>query len=306
MTSRLLLVATAIVACAAALLTASVTAASDRRVPTSASNKRAARLDAELLLSRLHLPADAVSSPTEPSGDGGHLRPMPALDGSSASVDARAWWEVPESTSAAFAYITSHPPGGFTSHGSGGLYGGGKPIDQTLNFGWPPVRGVLGQRILAVTVMALSRGETGVLAQAQSDWIVPRPRGEQVPPAVHEVDVASGPVNGSPTVDVSVTSAAQVRRLVSILNGLPIVQPGVYSCPALLLQGARVVTLGFRSGAGGQLLAQATYVAYPHLAYDSGPCNAIDLTIAGRRQKPLLGGSFLRSVQRLLGVHLLG
>jgi hypothetical protein len=296
-----LLVVTAIVGCVSALLAASDTAAR----ATATGNERAARRDASLLLSRLALPAGAVRSPTEPSGDGGHLKPLPALDASTARVDVHAWWQVPGGQSDVLAYLKSHPPAGSKLAGSGGLYMGGKPIDQTVSFVWPAVRGVLGQRTLAVTVIALDAGRAGVLAQAQSDWIVLRSSGERVPRAAHEVDVASGPLNRSPTRNTSVVSAATVRRLVSIINGLPIVQPAVYSCPALLLQGARVITLSFRTAAAGRLLARATYIAYPHLAYDSGPCNSIALTIAGRSQKPLVGGSFLRRVERLLGVALL-
>lgn len=306
MTTRLIVAAAAVVACVAALLAGSVAAAHDRLVPSTARNERAARLDAELLLTRLQLPAGAVSSPTEPSGDGGHLQASPELDATSARVDEHAWWQVSGSPSAAISYIKSHSPTGAKPDGSGGLYIGGRPIDQTVSFAWPAVRGVLGQRTLAVTVMALAGGDTGILAEAQSDWIVTRPRSERVPSTVHEVDVASSPLNGSPTAAVSVTSAAKVRRLVSIINALPVVQPAVYLCPALLTQGARMITLSFRSAAGGALLAQATYLAFEHLAYESGPCNAIDLTIAGRRRKPLLGGDFLGRVERLLGVGLLG
>ncbi len=306
MKTRSLLGATGLIACVAALVAGSVAAAPDRTAPTTASNRHVAQRDAANLLRRLRLPPGAVSSPTEPTGDGGHLKPMPSLNATSAAVDQHAWWQVAGSPSAVLAYIKSHRPSGSKLDGSGELYNKGALVDQSLTFEWPPVRGVLAERELSVTLTALPGGATGALAQAQSVWIVPRPRSEKVPSMVHELDVASAPVDGSPTVDLSVTSAAKVRRIVSIFNALPIVQPGVYSCPALLTQSARVITLSFRRDAGGQLLAQAQYVAYPHLAYVSGPCNAIDLTIAGRRQKPLLGGNFLWRVQRLLGIHLSG
>jgi hypothetical protein len=306
MTTRLLLAATAIVACVAVLLVGSVTAAPDRPVPTRTGNERAARQDVAKLLQRLRLPTGATSSPTEPSGDGGHLKPMPSLDVTPARVDAHAWWLVPAGTDSVLAYLKSNPPAGSKLDGSGGLYIGRKPIDQSLDFGWPAVRGVLGERELSVTVMSLGDGRTGVLAQAQSDWIVPRPRSERIPATAHAVDLSSAVLNGPTTVTLTVTSAADVRSLVSLLNALPIVQPGLYSCPGLIENGARVITFSFRAFAAGPLLARATYVAYPDLAYDSGPCDAIDLTIAGRRQKPLVGGDFLRRVERLLGVRLLG
>jgi len=35
----------------------------------------------------------------------------------------------------------------------------------------------------------------------------------------------------------------------------------------------------------------------------SGPCNPIDFSIRGHRQTVLIGGNFLKQVQRLLGVR---
>jgi hypothetical protein len=306
MKTRLLLGATGAIACVAALAVGSVAAAPDRPVPTTASNRQVAQRDAANLLRRLRLPPGAVSSPAEPSGDGGHLKPVQSLNATSAAVDQHAWWQAPESTSALLAYIKSHPPSGSKLDGSGELYDNGALVDQSLTFEWPPVRGVLGERELSVTLIALRGGGTGVLAQSQSNWIVARSRSERIPATAREVDVSSALLDGPTTVSLSVTVASKVRSLARLLNALPVVQPAVYSCPALLTQGARVITLRFRSAAGGPLLAQATYVAYRHLAYDSGPCNAIELTIAGRRRTPLVGGAFLRRIERLLGVALLG
>lgn len=305
MTTRLF-AATAIVACVAALLVGSVSAASNQPVRTSTANKRAARQDVAKLLQRLRLPTGATSSPTEPAGDGGHLKPMPSLNVTSARVDAHDWWLVPAGTDSVLAYLKANASVGSKLDGSGGLYMRGKPIDQTLDFAWPAVRGVLGERELSVTVMELGDGRTGVLAQAQSDWIVARSRSERIPATVHAIDLSIAVLNGPTTVALTVTNAAEVRSLVWMLNAMPVVQPAVYLCPALIENGARVITFSFRASAAGPLLARATYVAYPDLAYDSGPCNAIDLTIAGRGQKPLLGGDVLRRVQRLIGVRLLG
>jgi hypothetical protein len=306
MTTRLLLAATAIVACVAPLVAGSVTAASDRPLPTTASNRHVAQRDAANLLQRLHLPPAAVRSPTEPSGDGGHLKPVPLLNATSAAVDQHDWWQVPGSPSAVLAYVKSHRLSGSKFDGSGGLYHSGALVDRSLTFEWPPVRGVLGERELTVTLIALPGGETGVLAQAQSNWIVARSRSERIPATVREVDISSAMLDGPTSVALSVTVGSKVRSLVRLLDALPVVQPAVYLCPALIENGARVITFSFRASAAGPLLARATYVAYPHLAYDSGPCNAIDLTIAGRRQNPLLGGDFVSRVQRLLSVRLLG
>jgi hypothetical protein len=301
MTTRLktaLLVATA--AYAVVAVTHSVRAA-----PSPASNKRAATLDARRLLERLKLPPGAGASSTEPAGDGGRLKPMTALNLTGARVEDHRWWLIGASPGAVLAYIESHRPVGSKLDGTGALYDHNGLIDRSLEFVWPPVPHVLGDRELSVTLMALPDGRTGLLAQAQSNWIVPRPASETLPSAVREIDVSTARLDRPATLALAVTSAATVHDIVAMLDALPIVQPAVYSCPALIGQGARVITFDFRADAGGPRLARATYVAYPGLAYESGPCNPISLMIGGRREKPLLGGDFLGRVERLLGVELL-
>lgn len=299
------LAATAIAAGAAGVLTVSVTAAPDRPAPTRLANKRAARLDAAALLAGIRLPGGAVSSPVEPAGDGGNLKPEQALDGALARIDRHAWWRVPGSLTGVFAFIKDNPPTGSKLEGSGGLYHDGVPESLTADFYWPPVRGVLGERELAVTITTLADGGTGVLAQSESVWIVPRPPSERIPATAREVEVTSAVLDGPVKLAFSVSARTQVMRIVSLLNALPIVQPGAYSCPGLTIQGAHTITISFRTTAGGPLLASATYTAWPGLAYTSGPCNGIDLTIGGRRDDPLLGGDFLRRLERLLGRSLL-
>lgn len=273
---------------------------------TLAGNKLAARHDAATMLQRLRLPPNAIRSPTEPAGDDGHLKPTPSLNATSARSDSHAWWRVPDNPDAVLAFVKSHPPSGSMLDGTGAMYVGGALVYESADLVWPAIPRVLGERELAVTVMALPDGETGVLAQSQSDWIVPRPTAERIPAAAHEVDISSAVVNGPKTVTLTVTATAKVRSIVALLNSLPIVQPVVYSCPALIVTGARVIGLTFRAAAGRVSLARATYVAYSHLAYTSGPCNPVQLTIGAHRHKPLLGGDFLKRIQRVLGVSLLG
>ena len=300
-----LLAVTAIAAFAAVVLTVAVTAAPDRPAPTRLANKRAARLDAAALLARIRLPAGAVSSAVEPAGDGGNLKPEQALDGAVARIDRHAWWLVPGSLTGVFAFIKANPPNGSKLEGSGGLYHDGVTESLTADFYWPSVRGVLSERELAVTISALAGGGTGVLGQSEAVWIVPRPPSERIPATAREIDITSAPLNGQVKLVLTVTARAKVRRIASLLNGLPIVQPGAYSCPGLMISGAHTITLSFRANAGGPLLARATYTAWPGLAYSSGPCNGIAFTVGGRHDDPLLGGNFLRRLQRLLGQSLL-
>jgi hypothetical protein len=101
-------------------------------------------------------------------------------------------------------------------------------------------------------------------------------------------------------VSLTVASRSTVRRIARLLDSMPIVQPGVTSCPGLLA-GAPVVTFELLAAAGEPALARASLTDY---GYDSGPCNPISFSVRGRALAPLLGGSFLNQVQRLLHVRL--
>jgi hypothetical protein len=280
--------------------------------PTPAGNRHAAQVDAIRLLGRLRLPAAASRSPTDPPHSGDWLKPAPGLTATTARIDAHAWWRVPGTPAAVLAYIRAHPPTGsrLFATGSGHIGPPGRPAPgasdnaQSVDFSWPPPGGVLRFRELAVTVTALPGGQTGVLGQAESDWIVPRPASERIPAATREVDVTSA-ATGRPTISLRVTRSATVRRIVAIFDALPIAQPVFYGCPLLTSEGAHVITFRFRAGPQGRELAQATYTAYAHLA-TSGPCNAIALTIGGRRQTALIGGDFMRPIQRLVHTSLTG
>jgi hypothetical protein len=301
------LVGSAIGVYGSATVVGTVSAAPSKPVPTSASNQRAARLDAAKRLRSLGLPAAATRSPTEPAGDGGWLKPLHALTATTVNADVHAWWLVPGGPDSVLAYIKAHPPAGSKLYTTGSGYNGrsGRTV-ESLGYIWPAIPAVLGLRELAVSVTSLSGTVTGVLAQAESDWIVPRPPSERVPAGAHEIDVTSAKLDGPTTVSLSLTNAAKVRRIASLIDAMPIVQPATYSCPELTAVGARVMTFKFRARVGGQLLAQATYTDYARLTAPSGPCNPIDFSIGGRRQEALIGGEFVKQVQPVLGVSLIG
>jgi hypothetical protein len=303
---KVLLAGSAVGACAAVVLAGAVSAQPSKPPAGSAGNRRAARLDAVAHLDGLNLGSGAAGSSSEPAGGGSWLKPMPRLSATTAAVDVHAWWRVPGGPDSVLADVEAHPPKGSKLDGSGS---GGGPSGQTMetvSFGWPPVSGVLGERELSVTVVPLEGDTTGVLAQAESVWIVPRPAGERIPGSAHELDFTSGRLQGPIGISRIVTNAGKVSRIVSLINAMEVVQPGVYSCPSLTLTGAHLLSFTFRARAGGRLLAVASYEAFPGLTDSSGPCNPIRLRIAGRREVSLLGGAFVPRAQRVLGFRLTG
>jgi hypothetical protein len=264
------------------------------------ANQAASRRDARSLLAKLMLPAGATPVASEPAGDHGYLKVVGPLESDLARALAHGWWEVPGTPSDVIAYVRAHPPAGSTPSGSGSggnIYTG--TTSTSVNYQWPPVRDVLGDRELAVTATALPGGETGVLAEAQSDWIVPRPATERIPSSTGEIDISSGAPGKPPVESLSVSGPSEVRKIVGLINALPIAQPIVVACPLLI--DPRLITMTFRAASDGAALAVLTYDDFRPWAEPSGLCKAVDLTIGGHRQDPLIGGRFLQRIGRTVG-----
>lgn len=262
-----------------------------------AGNRRAAHRDARALLASLQLPAGAVRVDREPPGDAGFLRATPALESSGARAVVHGWWRVPGAPADVFAYVQAHPPAGarvFARGGGGNVFSG--RTSRMIAFAWPPVSNVIGQRELQVTVTSLRGGGSGVLAEAQSDWIVPRPRAERVPDGVTTVEVRG--TNGR----AIVTARRTIRAIVRLVDRLHAAQPVVVSCP--MQTDPRMVALAFKGP--GRVLARLRLTLFRPWQPPAGPCNsALSFVVRGRRQAPLEGGYLVRDLQRLLHVRLI-
>jgi hypothetical protein len=255
--------------------------------PTPADNKLAAQRDAERLLRLVALPPGAQRLASEPSGDGGVLGGPCTSPMSPKVIDSSRFWQVDESLDSVIAFVQAHPPNGSRWAGSCSASGSSTPGTETLFFQFTAKPGRISHRYLLVKMTPLASGATGVRADAQEIWIVPRPPTEVVPRAVREID-------GS----IQVTNRAKVARIVRWFNCLPTVQPGFISCRAQLMP-AMTATLDFRK-ANGNLLAEARFTTYaPDFSLVSDQCDPISFNINGRQQTALIGGRFLPRVQRL-------
>lgn len=277
---------------------------------TQAQNHRSAIQDARKLLTRVELPADATRSEGNPAGAGGGLSGPPSSQAGVKQVDLASWWTAGESRSAVLKYVQAHPPAGgrLTMSGGEGRCRPGQrpphcPIHLTwVGFSFPAVRGVLGTRWLLVQAERLKNGSTGIRADAEVQWIIPRPSSETVPSGVTAIEVVRRVNRRPPTVSRTVTRRGQVQRIIKLIDRLPALQPGVWSCPAAPGDPA-IVTLTFETRPGGAPAAQA------HAPADSGNsetgCDAMSFSVRGRRQTPLVHTRhFLTAVGRLLGVRL--
>jgi len=272
--------------------------------PKAKSNRRAARLDAASLITKLTLPAGATRVPAQPAHDHGYLKPMPVLESESASETAHAWWTASGDPASVLAAIEANPPAGATQDGTGSG-GNSKTGSSELDvvYQWPPIAGVLGSRTLQVTVTSIGGGRTGVLAESQSDWIVPRPARERIPAATRVVQIASAVPGAADGGSVTVTRDDQTRSIVALLNRLPIEQPGVTACP--LLSDPRTITMTFRGRASGPALAVLRFADYrPWKVADSDQCAPVELSIGGRRRPDLDGGDFITRIERIIGLSI--
>lgn len=308
---RSLLMGAAILAGSAAIALPVMASPSTARQTTAKHNHRVAERDAAQLLSRLHLPRGVQPAAQEPAGDGGRLANPPVTDDTPKLVDRHRWWTSDETPSRVLAFVKAHPPenGRYELSGAEGQCApdtsppkGCQKTSQYVGFLFPARAGVLGDRWLLIEVTRLQDGSTGIRADAQVQWIIPRPASEKVPRQARVINVVRAVPGHRPSVSRTVTSSSRVRRITQLIDRLPIVQPGVWSCPRERA-GVPVVTFTFRHSRAGAALARAR--ARSDVGNSDTSCDGMSFEIRGHSQNALAdGGRFLRAVQRLLGVRL--
>jgi hypothetical protein len=233
----------------------------------------------------------------EPHGDNRYLSISPQGD---ANATVHGWWGTTGTPAQLIAFIRSHPPAGGAQSEIGSeqnLRTGTSA--QTLAYQWPAIPGVLGLRELQLTATALLNGKTGVLAQSFSSWIRPRPSSEQIPAGIDEIKITISEPHQLPTESLSVTNASEVRRIVTVINALGIVQSTALYCT--LERDPRIVTMTFNAASQATPVAVLTYVDYRSWSGPSDACKSVALTIGVRAQDPLIGGYFLQTIGRILG-----
>lgn len=210
-----------------------------------------------------------------------------------AQIDDVSYWQVTGSPVTELTWVRQHLPHSYTlavSGTEGGLYmtpysvkirpGGSSGAVSALGphvwydeFTLKPVAGVLPVRALIVSVASAGKNTTVIRVDAQSSWSMAKSPAERVPGSVTSVTITpvrvGGPIiAGSPTV-VTMSSAAEVRKIATLINDLPMYAANVSrACPAPVLEGVRLV---FRDGTSGPALATATADTYQ--------CGTVSLTI---------------------------
>ncbi|MGA2471328.1 MAG: hypothetical protein ABSG64_11630 [Solirubrobacteraceae bacterium] len=255
--------------------------------PALQRNEQAAQAEARSLVTNLKLPSGAVRSAVEPSGDNGTLSNATVTvqipDGTSAS----GWWIVPSSQQSVVAFLNANPPGTPSMHSDN------NGVD-VVGFTLPPVNGVLESQLIIVDVAPLAGGDTGVRADAQVSWVVPRPATERVPTAtrlirLRTVNESTGDQPSRWRAPTSIAAPLKIAAVVALMNRLPLDQQGMCFGGSPVRAVARLTFYGRN---GGPPLAVAK-------VYPVGCGGGVAMTIDGHAQ-PALSDSYQEGSHEVL------
>jgi hypothetical protein len=260
---------------------------------SDAANRRVARHDAVGLLGKLVLPDGATRVSSDPS-IGRRLNAAALVEASPQLVDLHRFWRVAESPADVLAWLHKHVPSGSVVGGTGTSSGPGFSIDS-IQFGFRAVSRVLLWRDLVVSVAAARGRGAAIRADAEDVWVLERPRSERVPSGTAQIDVAvtrtDFKTGHTSTTPQTVTKAATIQKVISLVDALPMDQLGAVPCPVDL---GPDVTLKFLPASGSTPLAVAT-------AQGEG-CGLVSFTVESKAEPDLAdGGTLVERLGRLLG-----
>jgi hypothetical protein len=210
-------------------------------------------------------------------------------------VDLHQFWRVPGDLRSVFDWIESHPPAGSAGQEGGSMGNRSGIVAQYVGYSFltPHWGGAPAETLLFTGVRARGGG-AAVRVDAQVVWLLKRPASERIPAGTDSIavsDIRTVRPKGSKW-RWSVVDAARIRRVVSIIDALPAVQPGTVVCPA---DAGPIVSLKFARR--GSRLATASV--------DGGGCEIVNLWIHGRRRHALQGSpNLIKRLSAALGISL--
>jgi hypothetical protein len=224
------------------------------------------------------------------------------ITGAMASAVAYRTWTVAEDPASVLADMQAQLPAGSKIFSTGS---GGPTFSESVIRSWPSVAGVLDSRLLELQVTERPDGKTTLSAVAQSQWVVVRPQGDQIPSTVRDVAITDGWPGKAPFFSRDITSRARVAKLVALFNSLGIVQPVTVNCPAETI--TPTVSIRFLTSPPATPVAAASVSAASNYSFSpSEPgagCFAIAFSVHGHRG-PALVGNVITTLQQMLHVKL--
>lgn len=229
------------------------------------------------------------------------LSAAPAGSGSPDFVSRTGWWQAPGTIDAVLAWVKAHPPAGFTLGGSGASSDPSGITSRFYQFDLPPLPGVLQSRSLYVSAARDGAGGTALRVDSLVTWLPAKSPAERIPAAARIVTITAMPAVGGTPVrpirafyrPVTVDNRTTVTKIAKVIDGLPLMPPGVFSCPFDNGQGLR---LTFRATERGPVLATVTA--------ETNGCGTVTMKIGGKEMPALWGGARMsQQVLKLAGIH---
>ena len=252
---------------------------------------RAAAREAAAVLAALPLPPGAVRDAREPPTDGGGLAHVPVRAEIPDAAEAAAWWLVPGSPTSVSEYVHARLPG-TSEPGTARLFTTPDGV-TTAGARLAEDRGVLGDRWVWLSAVALPTGQTALRADVQVVWQLPR---RPLPRGIRSLLVTArlrGPQPTSRT--FRVTARARVHATIALIEGLAAVRPRLHdlrSCPA----GRGALVLRFQGASSTRALAL--------VSIRIGGCGGTQVRLPGGPPEPPLEQPALPSLWHALGVRL--
>ncbi len=270
--------------------------ASPAKAPALAvSPQQRAEADAAAIRAAFVPPPGARRLSAAPSVAAGILKQPVQVPQTPTLVDDASWWQAPGQPQAVLAWEQAHLPRRFTSAGSGMNYGPGVTTAWSEEFSLPALPAVLTSRQLIIEVVSAGNGQTAIRVDSQVIWLPAKPPAERVPAGAKSVTISSLPgslVAPEPPSPVTIRNQAELRRIASLADSLPVFPPGTYNCP---MDNGSGVELTFRS-ADGRTLAVVDA--------DQTGCETVSVTVDGQSLPALSGGgSLAQLVLSLTGPH---
>jgi hypothetical protein len=226
---------------------------------TAQSPRQRAEADAAAILAAFVVPPGARKLPGPPTGQASQMKDITGSSGSPNWIDRTGFWLVKGDPQQILTWTASHVG---RSHTSGGLITNfpvsGRP--ETVwerDYGLSPVPAVEDWRELAVEVADAGNGQTAIRVDAQVTWLSARQASAMVPAAATAVTLSVIPdanLNKKPPQPVAITSPAAVRRIIAMVDSLPVFPPGPRECGP---GGGADLVLTFLVAPQGRVLATA-------------------------------------------------
>ena len=236
------------------------TATAHPAAATALSPKPRAEADAAAILAAFVVPPGARKLPGPPSGQANQLKDITGSSESPNWIDKTGFWQVKGDPQQVLAWTASHVG---RTHTTGGLttnlpVSGRPETVWELDYGLPPVPAVEDWRELTVEVADAGSGQTAIRVDAQVTWLPARQASQLVPAAATAITMSVITYPGTkPPRPVTVTSAAAVRRIVALVNSLPVFPPGPRECGLPVAGGTLALVLTFLAAPQGRVLASA-------------------------------------------------